>query len=145
MATPGRTTPRRLALGLTPVLATPVVSTNYDFVTGGSYLTGANAPGANLANGTAYIGFCATTGANNFLTERVEIASWDWSSTPFNDPCYDGTLGADTLTVNGGSGGFSRRVELSTYQPFSIELADPPAFGSAAPYVLFASLAPQPW
>lgn len=124
--------------------ATPVVSTNYDFVTGGSYLTGANAPGANLANGTAYIGFCGTTGANNFLTERVEITSWDWSSTPFNDPCYDGTLGADTLTVDGDSGGFRRRVELSTYQPFSIELADPPAFGPSAPYVLFASLAPQP-
>lgn len=124
--------------------AAPVVSANYDFVTGGSYLTGAAAPGANLTNGTAYIGFCATTGANNFLTERVEIVSWDWTSTPFNDPCYAGTLGADTLTVNGDDGGYQRRVELATFQPFSIELADPPAFGAAAPYVLFASLAPQP-
>lgn len=124
--------------------ATPVVSANYDLVTGGSYLTGATAPGANFANGTAYIGFCATTGANNFLTERVEITAWDWTSTPFNDPCYDGTLGADTLTVNGTSGGFARRVELSTYQPFDVGIADPPAFGPGAPYVLFASLLPQP-
>ena len=122
----------------------PIVSTNYDFVTGGSYLNGGTAAGANLVNGTAYIGFCATTGANAFLTERVEITSWDWTSTPFNDPCYAGTLGSDTLTINGQSGGFQRRVELATYQPFSIELANPPAFGAGAPYVLFASFAPQP-
>lgn len=124
--------------------ATPVVSTNYDFASGGTYLSGAAAPGANLVNGTAFIGFCATTGANQFLTERVEITSWDWTSTPFNDPCYAGTLGSDTLTINGDSGGFLRRVELSTYQPFNIGIANPPTFGAGAPYALFASLLPQP-
>lgn len=123
---------------------TPSISTMYDFGSGGTYLSGASAPGANLVNGTAYIGFCATTGANQFLTERVEITSWDWTSTPLNDPCYAGTLGGDTLTVNGDSGGFLRRVMLSTYQPFDISIANPPTFGAGAPYALFASLLPQP-
>ena len=124
--------------------ATPAISVPYDFVSGGQYLTGAPAPGANMVNGTAFVGFCATTGANTGLSERVEILSWDWTSTPANDACYDGSIGTDTLTVEGSTGGFFRRVELATFQPFDIELADPPAFGPGAPYILFASLLPQP-
>ncbi|MFK7739880.1 MAG: IPT/TIG domain-containing protein [Planctomycetota bacterium] len=124
--------------------ATPVLSLNYDFLTGGTYANGQAAPDANLQTGAAFIGFCGTTGANNFLTERVEITSWDWTSTPLTDPCYAGTLGADTLSLNGSSGGFTRSLEIATFQPFDIELQNPPAFGANAPYVLFASFLPQP-
>jgi hypothetical protein len=122
---------------------TPAISRSYDLVAGGTYLSGGAAPGANMVNGTAFVGFCATTGANN-LTERVEILSWDWTSTPLTHPCYAGSIAADVLTIDGSSGDLFREVHIATYQPFAIELADPPAFGAGAPYVLFASLLPQP-
>ena len=96
-----------------------------------------------MVTGAAYAGFCATTG-NGTLTELVEILSWSWTSTPLAHPCYAGSLGADTLTVDGSAGGFLRTIRLATHQPFSIGLASPPAFGPGAPYVLFVSLLPQP-
>jgi hypothetical protein len=37
-----------------------------------------------------------------------------------------------------------REVHLATFQSFGISIASPPAFGPGAPYVLFASLLPQP-
>ncbi len=123
--------------------ATPAISRAYDLVTGGLYASNAVAPGANLANGTAWVGFCATTGAGT-LTELCEILSWTWTSTPLAHPCYTGTLGADTLTIAGSSGGAQREVQLATFQSFGIGIAAPPAFGPGAPYVLFLSLLPQP-
>ncbi len=122
---------------------TPAISRPYSFVTGGTYLSGGAVGGANLVNGTAIVGFCASTGAGT-LTELVEMLSWTWTSTPLAHPCYAGTLGQDTLTVAGSSGGALRTVNLATFQSFPIALASPPAFGAGAPFVLFASLAPAP-
>lgn len=124
--------------------AAPSISIAYDLTAGGTYLAGGAAPGANMQNGTAFVGFSATTGAAATLTERVEILSWDWTSTPLADPCYEGSVGADVLRVDGQSGGALRRVELATYQPFTISIDNPPQFGPGAPYLLFASFAPQP-
>lgn len=124
--------------------AAPIVSIAYDFVSGGTYLAGGPVAGANLANGTAFVGFCATTGAASTLTERVEILSWDWTSEPLTDPCYEGTVGGDILRVDGQSGGALRELALATYQPFTIDVLNPPQFGPGAPFLLFASFAPQP-
>jgi len=123
--------------------ATPALACAYNHVSGGQYLNGAMAQGANLSNGMATVGFCATTGAGA-LTELVELLSWSYASTSPKPPCYDGTLGADTLTVDGDAGGALREVGLVTAQSFGIELASPPLFGPGAPYVLFVSLLPQP-
>ena len=123
---------------------TPLLSRPYDLVTGGTLLNGNSVGGIGSASGTGFAGFCATTGATLALSEQVDILSWDWVSTPFNDPCYEGTLGDDTLTIDGSVGGFSRRVEIATHQPFSIDVANPPAYGAGAPYVLVGSLFPQP-
>lgn len=123
--------------------ATPAISRAFSLLTGGTYAGGGVAPATNLANGTAFVGFCATTGAGT-LTELVEILSWTWTSTPLVHPCYAGSLGQDTLSVAGSSGGPLRQVQLATYQSFPITIASPPAFGPGAPYVLFLSLLPQP-
>jgi Legume lectin domain/IPT/TIG domain len=123
--------------------ATPAISRAYSLQTGGLYLSGQPAPAPTLANGTAFVGFCATTGANT-LTELVEILSWNWTSTPLKPPCYQGSLGVDPLTVQGSTGGLLRKVGLSTWQSFSIALAPVAAAGPGAPFVLFASLLPQP-
>ena len=122
---------------------TPAISRPYSLTTGGTYLAGGAVAGANLVNGTAIVGFCASTGANT-LTELVEILSWTWTSTPLAHPCHTGTLGQDTLTVAGSSGGALRTVNLATFQSFPIALASPPAFGVGAPFALFASLAAAP-
>lgn len=124
-------------------MATPVLTRAYDLTTGGTYQNGNPVGGIGAVGGTGFAGFCATTGAGT-LTEQVDILSWDWTSTPANDPCYAGTLGANTLTINGSDGGFFRRVEIATHQPFSIGLANPPAFGAGAPYILVGSLLAQP-
>ncbi|MCU0863410.1 MAG: IPT/TIG domain-containing protein [Planctomycetes bacterium] len=122
---------------------TPAISRAYSLQTGGLYLNGQVAPAPTLANGTAFVGFCATTGANQ-LTELVEILSWNWTSTPLRPACYQGSLGAEPLTVQGNTGGLLRKVGLSTSQSFSIALAPVAAVGPGAPFVLFASLLPQP-
>lgn len=123
--------------------ATPALSQSYDLIAGGTYLSGSAVAGIGSTSGTGFAGFCATTGAGT-LTEEVEVLSWDWASTPLTDPCYNGTLGADTLTINGDAGDSFRRVEVATHQAFGIELANPPQFGPGAPYLLFATLLPQP-
>ena len=122
--------------------ATPAISRAYSLQTGGLYANNTPAPGANMVNGTAYVGFCAATGSG--FTELAEILSWQWTSTPLSHPCYAGSFGADTLTVDGATGGFLRTVRLATHQPINIGIANPPAFGPGAPYVLFVSLLPQP-
>lgn len=123
--------------------ATPAISRAYSLQTGGLYVSGTAAPGANMLSGTAIAGFCATTGAGT-LTELVEILSWTWTSTPLTAPCYAGSLPQDVLRVEGSTGGLLRRVQLATYQPFGIGIDVTPAAGPGMPYVLFASLLPQP-
>ncbi|HEX5051669.1 MAG TPA: IPT/TIG domain-containing protein [Planctomycetota bacterium] len=123
--------------------AAPAISRAYSLVTGGLYANNSAAPAPTLANGTAYAGFCATTGAGT-LTELVEILSWTWDSTPLVAACYAGSIGQDVLTVGGSAGGSFRTVELATWQAFPIGLVPPSAFGPGAPYILFLSLAPNP-
>ncbi|MEO6594803.1 MAG: IPT/TIG domain-containing protein [Planctomycetota bacterium] len=123
--------------------ATPAISRAYSLLTGGLYANNAAAPAPTLASGMAYLGFCATTGANT-LTELVEILSWSWTSTPLTNPCYAGSIGQDVLTVGGSAGDFFRVVNLATYQAFPIALQAPTAFGPGAPYILFLSFAPNP-
>ncbi len=123
--------------------ATPAISRAYSLVSGGLYASGSAAPAPTLASGTAFLGFCATTGAGS-LTELVEILSWSWSSTSLVDACYAGAPGADVLRVNGQSGGQLRTVTLPTWQPFSIDVLSPTPFGNGAPWILLGSLFPNP-
>jgi hypothetical protein len=122
---------------------TPAISRTYSLQTGGTYLIGGAAAAPTLVNGTAFVGFCATTGAGT-LTELVEILSWNWTSTPLTHPCYEGSFGQNPLTVNGSTGGLLRRVGLNTFFPFTIDLQPATGVGSGAPFALFASLLPQP-
>ncbi len=123
--------------------ATAAITRAYSLTLGGLYANNTVAPAPTLVNGTAFLGFCATTGAGT-LTELVEILSWTWTSTPLKDPCYAGSLGQNVLTIDGSTGGSLRTVNLATYQPFAIALQSPTAFGPGAPYVLFLSFAPNP-
>ncbi|MEZ6035966.1 MAG: IPT/TIG domain-containing protein [Planctomycetota bacterium] len=122
--------------------ATPDISCAYDLAAGGTYADGQPAPGLGLADHQAWVGLCSTTGLG--VSERVEILDWAMTSTLLTDDCYAGTLGVDTLTVDGSAGGVERVVGLRAWHPFTIALADPPEFGPGAPYVLFLSLLPQP-
>lgn len=123
--------------------ATPSITRAYSLVSGGLYASGAAAPAPTLASGTAFLGFCATTGAGS-LTELVEILSWSWTSTSLVDACYAGAPGAEVLRVNGQSGGPLRTVTLPTWQPFSIDVLSPTPFGNSAPWILLGSLFPNP-
>jgi hypothetical protein len=122
---------------------TPSITRAYSLVLGGLYANNQPAPAPTLPNGTAVLGFCATTGAGT-LTELVEILSWQWTSTSLKDPCYAGSIGQDVLTVDGSAGGAFREVKLATWQPFTIALDAPAAAGAGWPFVLVLSLSPQP-
>ncbi|HEX5053169.1 MAG TPA: IPT/TIG domain-containing protein [Planctomycetota bacterium] len=121
----------------------PTLSKSYDLLAGGTYLAGNTAPAPAFAQGAAWFGFTATTGAGS-IAQRTEVLSWTWKSTPLVDACYEGNVGGDVLTVEGSPGDFLRTVRLFTYQPFDINLVPPVSYGPGAPYVLFGSLAPMP-
>ena len=123
--------------------ATPSITRAYSLLTGGLYANGTAAPAPTLASGTAFLGFCATTGAGS-LTELVEILSWSWTSTSLVDACYAGAPGADVLRINGQSGGPLRTLTLPTYQSFSIDMLSPSPYGNGAPWILLGSLFPNP-
>jgi hypothetical protein len=120
----------------------PTISCPFHLQTGGSYLNGQPAPAPALTGG-AWVGFCATTGGTQ-LTEQVDILQWVWRSTPLYDPCYVGTLGEDVLFVDGSNGGFLRELDLATFQPLSIAMRAPTASGPGLPWVMVASLQPNP-
>lgn len=118
-------------------LTTPLLSVPYDFQTGGTRLSGPSVGGLNLPNASAWVGFTATTGANN-LNERVKIFSWSWTSTAGQDACYEGNVGIstggsreDVLSIGGELGGLFRTVEVDSMEPFSIDVAAPTANPSA--------------
>ncbi|MEO6597670.1 MAG: IPT/TIG domain-containing protein [Planctomycetota bacterium] len=121
----------------------PTLSKAYDLLVGGTYANGGPAPIPSFAQGAAWIGFSAVTGAGA-ITQRTDILSWTFKSTPLVDGCYLGNVGGDVLTVAGSAGDFLRTVRLSTYQPFAISLTSPGSYGPGAPYVLFGSIAPMP-
>jgi hypothetical protein len=73
----------------------------------------------------------------------VEIAAWSCTVNPGPEPCYQGSFATNLLTVQGQTGGPTRTVRLGAGQSFGIGVGAP-AGGSGLPYVLFASLAPQP-
>ncbi len=122
---------------------TPAISRPYSLVSGGTYLNNQPAPAPTLVNGTAWLGFCASTGAGT-LTELVEILDWSWTSTPLRDPCYAGSLGQDLLTVQGSAGGPLRDVTLATFQSFAIGMDAPAGMSTGAPFVLLLTPLPQP-
>ncbi|MBL8754330.1 MAG: IPT/TIG domain-containing protein [Planctomycetes bacterium] len=122
--------------------STPLLSRAWNHANGGTLASGGAVGGLGLANDQAWLGFCATTGSGG-LTQLVEIASWSCVVDPGPDPCYQGTFPANLLTVQGQSGGATRTVRLGAGQSFAIGVGAP-AGGSGLPYVLFASLAPQP-
>ncbi|MCA8942749.1 MAG: IPT/TIG domain-containing protein [Planctomycetes bacterium] len=126
-------------------LVNPRLTIAYDFVAGGTFLSGSSVGGLNLPGGVAFVGFTATTGANN-LNERVKIFSWSWTSSAGVDDCYSGTVGLaaggsleDVLSIGGDTGGFFRTVELDSMEPFSIDVAAPSSTASAN-YLLFGTL-----
>ena len=122
-------------------LSTPILSVAYDFTQGGTYLNGTPAPGIALGNDFAYVGFSAATRASSpTLAQIVRINSWTWSGKD----CASGTLANNMLTINGSAGGVGRRVEIAPLQAFSLEVGNPSSAASSSPYVLFASLQPQP-
>lgn len=70
---------------------TPLFTANYNFATGGTWLSGGAVGGLNLINGTdAYVGFSAACGG---LSQSHEVTSWFWTatSTPPTAFCTSGT------------------------------------------------------
>lgn len=138
-------------------LTTPILSVPYDFTSGGTLLTGQAVGGLSLPNATAFVGFGSATGAGG-LTERVLIHSWSWTSSPGTPPCADGTVGVgaggpfDILSVNGDTGGYLRHVETPSFDPFTFDVAAPPANPSAN-FLMFGTIGnlqtgaitPSPW
>ncbi len=122
--------------------ATPLLSRAWSHTSGGMLANGNPVAGLGLTNDLAWVGFCATTGSGG-LTQLVEIGSWSCTVNPGPAPCYQGTFASNLLTVQGQSGGITRTIRLGAAQSFGIGI-NPPAGGTGLPYVLFASLAPQP-
>ncbi len=120
-------------------LVNPVLSVPYDFQTGGTRVdSGQPVGGMNLPNATAFVGFAASTGANQ-LNERVLIHNWTWTSSAGLNACYEGTVGADVLQINNSAGGFFRRVEVNAFDPFSIDIGSAPGQATSA-FVVFGTL-----
>ncbi len=60
-------------------LVNPLITSAYNFTTGGTWLAGGSVGGLNLSGGTsAYVGFTAACGG---ATEIHDITGWDWTST----------------------------------------------------------------
>jgi len=124
-------------------LTTPVLQRPYDWYSGGTWITTTPVGGIEPDQGRSFVGFCATSGQVLGL-QQTEILSWDWTSVPLADACGDGTLGVDTLLVNGSGGGVAHRVPVPLGYPFELAINNPPAFGAGAPYLLFVSASAQP-
>ena len=127
-------------------LIVPQLTLPYDLLAGGNFAnSGAPVGGLNLPDGTAFVGFGATTGAGN-LQEQVEILSWTFTSTPATEPCFAGTVGAtsggpfDVLKINGDAGGFFRRVQVDTFEHFTIDVDQPTTNLQSAPYLIFGTV-----
>ncbi len=70
---------------------TPLISVNYNFATGGTWLGGGTVGGLNLINGTdAYVGFTAACGG---LSQSHDVYNWLWlgAATPPTAFCTAGT------------------------------------------------------
>ncbi len=66
--------------------ATPLFSANYNFATGGTWLSGGNVGGLNLINGTdAYVGFSAACGG---LSQSHDVQSWFWTGAATNPTAF---------------------------------------------------------
>ncbi len=114
----------------------PLLQAPYTFEAGGVYTAGGAAPGMDLPNDLAWVGFTGSTGLGS-QSQRAELVSWTWTSLSPPAPCYEGTVG-DVLTINGSVGGFFRIVSTKTADPFTIEVGTPPGMATA-PFALFGS------
>lgn len=126
-------------------LTAPILSVAYDFALGGTLANGSPVGGV-LSPGVddLTVGFTATTGFTAY--QDVDISSWQWESQSL-ETCGGGTLGANTLTVNGtaGAAGAARTVDAALGVPLYLAVDNPPSFGAGAPYLVFASLETAPW
>ncbi|HGY90716.1 MAG TPA: hypothetical protein ENK43_06050 [Planctomycetes bacterium] len=124
-------------------LPQPVLSIPYDFGTGGTWSNSLPVPGLDLFEQTSLrVGF---TGATSTIPNAVatEILQWSWTSTGGPAACFAGTVGASAgmpesvLTVNGDDGGFLRRVQVPTFQPLSLEIAQPSTMTAPSAFLVF--------
>ncbi|NRA95838.1 MAG: hypothetical protein HRU14_06465, partial [Planctomycetes bacterium] len=78
--------------------ATPILTVPFDFLTGGTNLTGTAIGGLNFPNGTAYVGFTGGTGGLNQLNE---ILSWEFGGPgcPLNP--WEVNSPESSLDING--------------------------------------------
>ncbi|MCA9321157.1 MAG: IPT/TIG domain-containing protein, partial [Planctomycetes bacterium] len=121
----------------------PILTVPWDFATGGTWFaSGAPVGGLGLTNGQAWCGFTATTAAG-VLQQKTEILSWTFASNAGPPACFAGVVGAtlgapaNVLTVNASNGGIQRRVQVPIYQPFAIQMANPPGAFSPSGFILF--------
>ncbi len=127
-------------------MTTPVLTTPYDFATGGNFVTGGAAVGGlNLPSGTAYVGFTAATGG---LSQAHEVLSWTFVSTAAAVTCETGNIGAGTLpmpaqvlTVNGLSGGSAHSVNVSAFAPLTVAYTPMPVT-AVTPFAIWCTFAP---
>lgn len=120
----------------------PLLSRAWHHASGGTLANGSQIGGLGLTNDLAWLGFCATTGSGG-LTELAEIGSWSAATNQLREPCYQGTFATLPLSVQGQTGGLNHTVRLGAGQSFGLGIASPTG-GTGLPYILFASLAPQP-
>jgi len=127
-------------------LVNPLLTTPYDFINGGTYVNSATpAPGLNLPNGDAWVGFTAATGG---LSQSHEVLNWTWTSAAAPATCFSGTVGMGTmgtpqqiLKVNGSSGGLLHTVNTTTFSNITISMSAWP-LGGASPFVIWGFLGP---
>jgi hypothetical protein len=127
-------------------MTTPVLTTPYDFTTGGNFVTGGAAIGGlNLPNGTAYVGFTGSCGA---ITQAHEVLNWTFTSGTAPITCETGNIGAgvlpmpaQVLTVNGSSGGAAHVVNTQVFAPLTVAFSPYPT-GAVHPFAIWCTFAP---
>ncbi len=127
-------------------MAAPVLVRPYDFATGATFATGGAAVGGlSLPNGTAYVGFTASTGG---VWEAHEVLNWTFASTAAAITCETGNIGVGTLpmpaqvlTVNASAGGSAHTVSTSVFAPLTIAYTPVPVT-AVHPFAIWCTFAP---
>ncbi|HEX6811932.1 MAG TPA: IPT/TIG domain-containing protein [Planctomycetota bacterium] len=123
---------------------TALTSAPFSFESGGTQLSGGSTGGLGLGGATAFVGFTSSTTSGS-SGQNAELRSWNWISNSLPDACYVGNalVGSggpyNLLTINGGVGGFYRKLQLAIADPWTIALAPPPS-ETSAPFVLLGWL-----
>ncbi len=125
-------------------MVNPILVTPYDFTNGGTYVNSSlPAPGLNLPNGTAHVGFTGSTGG---LSQAQEVLNWTWTSGAAPVTCYTGTVGIGALgtpqpvlNINNSAGGLAHTVNTTTFQNITMSFT-PYAGAPTLPFVIWAYL-----